>query len=172
MIMGLTGLFYALVVIFSSILYAFFASKPGCGINIFFISFNLLIIIGISIVSILPKIQEENPRSGIFQSAILSLYTTYLVGSAIGSQPNDDSFSCRSLAAAGSTDDGLSKFMLFSSISITLLAIGYSAYRTGSTNLFGGNNDDADEDEDGDEITYNYSWFHFIFVIAAMYSTR
>jgi hypothetical protein len=170
LIIGFSGLFFVLVVVFSALLYAYFAQKPGCGINVFYITVNIILVIVMSVVSVLPKVQEHNPRSGIFQAGLLSLYTTYLVGSAIGSQPNDETFSCRSIASSGQVDDGLSRFIIFSGIAITFIALGRQAISAGSAKLFTTKEDEL-VDEDQGEATYNYSWFHFIFILAGMYST-
>lgn len=78
-------LFVAAIVI-TGFLYAWFA--PSCQQNQFFITFNLTLSLLMSIVAVLPKVQEVNPTSGLAQSAIVSCYATYLVASAISSEPD------------------------------------------------------------------------------------
>ena len=41
----------------------------------------------ISVVAVLPKVQEYQPRSGLLQSSVVSLYTLYLTWSAMSNQP-------------------------------------------------------------------------------------
>jgi len=53
-----------------------------------FISVNLILCILVSIVSILPKIQEAQPRSGLLQSSFITLYTMYLTWSAMANEPD------------------------------------------------------------------------------------
>ena len=57
--------------------------QPGCTRHIAFLTVNLILIIVISILSILPPIQNKNPKSGLLQPALLGMYITYLTWSAI-----------------------------------------------------------------------------------------
>ena len=41
--------------------------SAGCALHKFFISFNLILCVIISIVSVHPKVQEHQPRSGLLQ---------------------------------------------------------------------------------------------------------
>jgi len=56
---------------------------PGCTRHTAFLTVNLILIVVISIMSILPPIQARNPKSGLLQPALLSMYITYLTWSAI-----------------------------------------------------------------------------------------
>eukprot|EP00095_Tigriopus_kingsejongensis_P009974 maker-scaffold17_size721972-snap-gene-5.13 protein:Tk09974 transcript:maker-scaffold17_size721972-snap-gene-5.13-mRNA-1 annotation:"hypothetical protein DAPPUDRAFT_303430" len=58
-----------------------------CKLHEFFISFNLIICVIISVISILPKIQENMPKSGLLQSGAISLYIMYLTWSAMSNSP-------------------------------------------------------------------------------------
>lgn len=78
---------YGLTLAGTIILFNYFASNDGCGMNKFIISLNLIFIIILSIVSILPDVQEHQPRSGLLQSSVVSLYTIYLIWSALSSNP-------------------------------------------------------------------------------------
>nr|KAF6363613.1 serine incorporator 1 [Pipistrellus kuhlii] len=59
----------------------------GCSENKAFISVNMLLCLGASIMSILPKIQESQPRSGLLQSSVITVYTMYLTWSAMTNEP-------------------------------------------------------------------------------------
>lgn len=160
-----TFIFYAAVLAMTIVFYIFYG-EAGCSLNQFFISFNLILAIVMTVVGILPRVQEANPRSGIFQSAILSVYTTYLVGSAISSQPVNK---CSSASSSSSLSNGV----LITGVVLTFLSLGYAAFNAGtnSSSLFGGANGDNEDEPDSEEdgTTYNYSLFHFIFILAAMY---
>ncbi|KAI3629910.1 hypothetical protein MIR68_011345 [Amoeboaphelidium protococcarum] len=160
-----TFLFYAAVLAMTIVFYIFYG-EAGCSLNQFFISFNLILAIVMTVVGILPRVQEANPRSGIFQSAILSVYTTYLVGSAISSQPVNK-------CSSASSSSQLSNGVLITGVVLTFLSLGYAAFNAGtnSSSLFGGANGDNDDEPESEEdgTTYNYSLFHFIFILAAMY---
>lgn len=65
--------------------------KTGeCKLHEFFISFNLIVCVILSVVSVLPKVQEHMPQSGLLQSACISLYIMYLTWSAISNSPRLD----------------------------------------------------------------------------------
>lgn len=61
-----------------------------CKLHEFFISFNLIICVIISVISILPKVQENMPKSGLLQSGAISLYILYLTWSAMSNSPYAD----------------------------------------------------------------------------------
>ncbi|KAJ3163030.1 hypothetical protein HDU86_002199 [Geranomyces michiganensis] len=62
---------------------------PACKLNQFFISFNLILCFIISASSILPAVQEANQKNGLAQAAMIAIYATYLIASAIVSEPTD-----------------------------------------------------------------------------------
>ncbi|CAB1456041.1 unnamed protein product [Pleuronectes platessa] len=53
-----------------------------------FISLNFIFCIIVSIVSILPKVQELQPSSGLLQASLITLYTMYITWSAMTNNPN------------------------------------------------------------------------------------
>ncbi|KAJ2688749.1 Membrane protein tms1 [Coemansia spiralis] len=66
--------------------YVFFAAE-GCGRNQFFITANMLACIGVSAISVHPRVQEANLKSGLAQAGMVSAYATYLVTSALAGSP-------------------------------------------------------------------------------------
>lgn len=81
-----TILFYMLSVAFVSVEYIFYTAGDAdshCSYSKFFISFNLILCVVVSIISVTPQIQEASPRSGLLQSAVITLYTIYLTWSAL-----------------------------------------------------------------------------------------
>ncbi|RMZ94861.1 serine incorporator 1-like, partial [Brachionus plicatilis] len=78
-----TGIFYILAIVVAILGYVYYASNAGCGLHIFFITFNLILCIVATVVSVLPKVQEYNTSSGILQSSFVSLYVMYLTWSAM-----------------------------------------------------------------------------------------
>ncbi|XP_064651953.1 serine incorporator 1-like isoform X2 [Lineus longissimus] len=83
-----TILFYLLSITCVVLFYVFYTQPDGCSLNKFFISFNLILCIIASIVSVLPKIQEVNPHSGLLQSSIITIYVMYLTWSSMTNQPD------------------------------------------------------------------------------------
>ena len=64
-----------------------FVLQPDCALNKFFISFNLILCVIVSVLSILPSVQERQPRSGLLQSSVVTLYVIFLTWSSVSSQP-------------------------------------------------------------------------------------
>jgi hypothetical protein len=78
-----TTTFYILSTVAIILLYVFYASKPSCSLNIFFITINLILCIIVSIVSVLPVVQNYHSTSGLLQSSFVTLYVIFLTWSAI-----------------------------------------------------------------------------------------
>ncbi|XP_068927924.1 serine incorporator 3 [Petaurus breviceps papuanus] len=87
-LLSFTSFFYILSFIGVVLLYVFYTKTDACTENKLFISLNLIFCIVVSIVSILPKIQEYQPRSGLLQSSIITAYTIYLTWSAMSNEPD------------------------------------------------------------------------------------
>ncbi|KAK1171590.1 serine incorporator 1-like [Acipenser oxyrinchus oxyrinchus] len=87
-LLSATTLNYILSLIALVLFYVYYTHSDGCTENKAFISINMLICIGASVLSILPKIQESQPRSGLLQSSIVTLYTMYLTWSAMTNEPD------------------------------------------------------------------------------------
>ncbi|KAJ3180644.1 hypothetical protein HDU87_001757 [Geranomyces variabilis] len=79
---------FAAAIALTGVLFAWFGS-PACKLNQFFISFNLILCFIVSASSILPAVQEANQKNGLAQAAMIAIYATYLVASAIISEPQD-----------------------------------------------------------------------------------
>lgn len=87
-LLSLTSCFYILSIVFVGLLYTYYTRPDGCTENKFFISINLILCVVVSIISIHPKVQEHQPRSGLLQSSIITLYTMYLTWSAMSNEPD------------------------------------------------------------------------------------
>jgi len=83
-----TFLQYALAITAVGLFYAFYTRPDGCANNKFFISLNLILCVFVSVLSVLPRVQQAQPGSGLLQSAAVSLYTMYLTWSAMANQPD------------------------------------------------------------------------------------
>lgn len=87
-LMSATAVQYILSLAGIILLYSYYTQSDDCGLNKFFISFNMILCIAVSVLSILPRVQEAQPRSGLLQSAIVTLYTVYLTWSAVANNPD------------------------------------------------------------------------------------
>jgi hypothetical protein len=83
-----TGIFLVFAIAIAVLGYIFYASNAGCGLHIFFITFNILLCIIATVISLLPAVQEHNPTSGILQSSFIALYVMYLTWSAMSNNSN------------------------------------------------------------------------------------
>jgi Ca2+/Na+ antiporter len=100
-----------------------------CWHNPMFVTLNVILCFIISLISIYPKLQEKNPRNGILQAAVVTAYTTYLVWSALTSQPA--SMGCsRPMFSLNGANDRLSIFL---GVLFSLFALIYSALRVSSS---------------------------------------
>lgn len=135
-LLSATVLNYALAITGIVLLFVFFTKPDDCSLNKFFISFNLILTVIISIVSILPAIQEHQPKSGLLQSSVVTLYIVYLTWSAVSNSP-DENCNPGLLGIVGGQDVAKQSHMSFDKESIIGLIIWmccvlYSSLRTAS----------------------------------------
>jgi len=84
-----TGVMYAGAISAVVLIFVYYTGeyRGQCKLHEFFACFNLLICVALSVVSILPKVQEHMPQSGLLQSAAISLYIIYLTWSSLSNSP-------------------------------------------------------------------------------------
>ncbi|KAM8767361.1 serine incorporator 2 [Acanthopagrus schlegelii] len=68
--------------------YVFYTRPDDCTEHKVFISLNFIFCVVVSIVAIMPKVQEAQPSSGLLQASLISLYTMYVTWSAMTNNPN------------------------------------------------------------------------------------
>nr|CAG4647102.1 EOG090X07ET [Megafenestra aurita]SVE92432.1 EOG090X07ET [Megafenestra aurita] len=194
-----TILQYALCITAVALFYVYYTTSDGCGLHKFFISFNLILCILVSVVAILPKVQEYQPRSGLLQSSVVSLYTLYLTWSAMSNQPDPNckpNFSEILNGQTGGSDSGQKPGFDAESIVGLLIwfcCVLYSSIRTASNGqterLIGSDkmlakNDDGSSggtdvheveaggkvwDNEAEGVAYSWSFFHLMFALATLY---
>ncbi|XP_030002938.1 serine incorporator 2 [Sphaeramia orbicularis] len=79
---------YALAFTAVVLFYIYYTQPADCTEHKVFISLNMIFCIIVSVVAILPKVQEAQPSSGLLQASLISLYTMYLTWSAMSNNPN------------------------------------------------------------------------------------
>jgi hypothetical protein len=202
-LMSVTLLNYVLVITAAVILWIYYGlptiGDSGCGINKFFIIFNVILCVAMSVVSILPKVQEFHPCSGLLQASFVSCYTMYLTWSAMSNtedqnckahwggdvegktgQPTMDTQSIFGLAIFSacvlwssirtSTNSQMNKLTVGSSLLPNDNgAVGPSDVEGGGAS--GGGHDDNKKvwDNEEDGVAYNWSFFHVMFALATLY---
>ena len=119
-LIGSTVATYIASITLTTVLFTFFAGS-GCGLNRFFIGFNLALCVVVTVLCVHPAVQEANPRSGLAQSSMVAAYCTYLIMSAVG---NHEDGNCNPLQGSGTKTTTVVLGAIF-----TFLAIAYSTSR-------------------------------------------
>ncbi|GFO44868.1 serine incorporator [Plakobranchus ocellatus] len=146
-----TILFYIISIVAVVLFYVYYATG-SCALHKFFVSFNLILCVAMSVVAILPKVQEHQPRSGLLQSSIITAYVMYLTWSAMSNNPDS---TCNpglkeiiaptdiknNTEVSGSnvtgTSDGTFDWQSILALVIWLFAVLYSSIRTSSNSQVG-----------------------------------
>jgi hypothetical protein len=91
-LLSFTFLMYGASVACIALFYVYYTGSVAgqCKLHEFFISFNMIICLILSVVSILPKIQENMPKSGLLQSSCITLYIAFLTWSAMSNSPDQE----------------------------------------------------------------------------------
>jgi len=199
---GITIGLYLISITGTILMYIFYTNPKGkseCGINNMAIIVNAVLCAGLSVFSIHPKLQEKNDKAGILPSSVVTFYSTYLIWSAISSEPTE--LVCSTFSYSG----GASQIV---GVILTFIAVVFSAIRVSTSDITGElkeednerkrllkivvpdneinttenaekNEEDIEKKEEGDEATeekkeeveYSYSYFHYIFFLASLYMT-
>eukprot|EP00735_Rhodelphis_limneticus_P007057 TRINITY_DN19552_c0_g1::TRINITY_DN19552_c0_g1_i1::g.24586::m.24586 TRINITY_DN19552_c0_g1::TRINITY_DN19552_c0_g1_i1::g.24586 ORF type:complete len:460 (-),score=86.12,sp/Q9QZI8/SERC1_MOUSE/37.31/1e-84,Serinc/PF03348.10/2e-117 TRINITY_DN19552_c0_g1_i1:200-1579(-) len=155
-------------------------SASAITLNTTFISLNVVLSGIVSIVSVLPIVQEYNPQSGLLQSAVVSVYTSYLTWSAIQNEPCTQSHE-------GGVEEQVSTLI---GVGFMLVAAVYSSFHAAGSvgsSIVGksdeeegvalvsqtGGDSSADDDQDApldtSDVEYSYTAFHLVFALASLY---
>lgn len=89
-LMTATFIQYVVSLVGIILLFSYYTQTDDCALNKFFISFNIILCVIVSVLSITPRVQEAQPRSGLLQSAIVTLYMIYLTWSAVANNPDSN----------------------------------------------------------------------------------
>ncbi|XP_037130359.1 serine incorporator 2 [Syngnathus acus] len=196
-LLSFTFLFYALAFTAIVLFYHYYTRSDDCTEHKVIISLNLIFCVIVSIVSILPNVQEAQPYSGLLQASLISLYTMYVTWSALTNNPNRKcNPSLLSLVSNVSTTspssepppgqlqwwDAQSVVGLLIFFLCTIYASIRSSTNTQVNKLLqteeGGGEAGENVGQDGvrravdneeDGVTYNYSAFHFHLALASLY---
>ncbi|XP_062322570.1 serine incorporator 1 [Osmerus eperlanus] len=198
-LLSFTILHYALAFTAVVLFYVYYTQPDGCTEHKVFISLNLIFSIIVSVVSVLPRVQEAQPQSGLLQASLISLYTMYVTWSAMTNNPdrkcNPSLLSLVSNTTTITLDpsapaetvrwwDGQGIVGLIIFLFCTL----YASIRSSSnsqvnklmhTEVGGGSGGSGGEvgedglrravDDEEEAVTYNYSFFHFSLCLASLY---
>ncbi|XP_006895005.1 PREDICTED: serine incorporator 2 [Elephantulus edwardii] len=83
-----TFFFYSLSIAALTLLYIYYTHPGACHESKVFLSLNLTFCFCVSIIAVLPKIQEAQPNSGLLQASVVTLYTMFVTWSALSNIPD------------------------------------------------------------------------------------
>ncbi|CAI5452819.1 unnamed protein product [Caenorhabditis angaria] len=170
-----------------------YAVGEGCGyLPKFFLIFNVLLCIGLSVLSVMPFVQERMPKSGLLQAVVISGYVIYLTWSALVNNPNEHCNGTynQTTPVTESSEQNKDDFgspipsHAFVSLAIWLVCLVYASIRNSSNTSLGKITGEGNEeniqlndmekgakswDNEEDSVAYSYSFFHFMFCLASLY---
>jgi hypothetical protein len=133
LLIGSTLSMYGASVAMTVVMYIYFAAS-GCSMNISAITANMILFFIISIISVQPAIQEANPKAGLAQAAMVTVYCTYLTLSAVAMEPDDKH--CNPLIRAR----GARTTTVVLGAIVTMLTIAYTTTRAATQGFAMGTN--------------------------------
>ncbi|CAB1350930.1 unnamed protein product, partial [Coregonus sp. 'balchen'] len=155
-----------------------------------FISLNFIFCIIISIIAILPKVQEAQPSSGLLQASLISLYTMYVTWSAMTNNPNRKCNPSLLSLVNNTSALHLPQGKMSSGLVIFFFCTLYASIRSSNNTQvnrlmqteegqgLAADDHEAATGDDGvrravdneeDAVTYSYSFFHFSLFLASLY---
>uniref|UniRef100_A0A8C3S0N7 Serine incorporator 2 n=1 Tax=Chelydra serpentina TaxID=8475 RepID=A0A8C3S0N7_CHESE len=189
-----TFIFYAVSLAAVVLLYVYYTRPDGCTENKVLISLNLIFCIIASVVSILPKIQDAQPHSGLLQASIITLYTLFITWLALANVPDKDcnpTLLVRNSTAALGADGQVTQWWDAPSIVglvVFLLCTLFISIRSSdhsqvnkmmlteeSPAMLSGGDPGVEDgarrayDNEQDGVAYNYTFFHICLFLASLY---
>uniref|UniRef100_G3SX22 Serine incorporator 2 n=1 Tax=Loxodonta africana TaxID=9785 RepID=G3SX22_LOXAF len=83
-----TLLFYSLSIAAVALLFLYYTQPGACHEGKVFISLNLILCVCVSVIAVLPKVQEAQPNSGLLQASVITLYTMFVTWLALSNVPD------------------------------------------------------------------------------------
>ncbi|XP_004372078.1 serine incorporator 2 isoform X1 [Trichechus manatus latirostris] len=83
-----TLLFYTLSIAAVTLLFIYYTQPGACHEGKVFISLNLCFCVCVSIIAVLPKVQDAQPNSGLLQASVITLYTMFVTWLALSNVPD------------------------------------------------------------------------------------
>lgn len=147
---------YVICIVGIIMMYIWYVPDSSCLLNIFFISWTLVLVQIMTSVSRHPKV-----NAGFLTPGLMGLYVVFLCWCAIRSEPVEAK--CNGKAAASNGKDWLTII----SFVVALLAIVIATFSTGiDSQCFQLRKKDTPTEDD---VPYGYGFFHFVFATGAMY---
>ncbi|KAI9192285.1 hypothetical protein LWI28_020518 [Acer negundo] len=147
---------YVISILGIIMMYIWYTPEPSCLLNIFFITWTLVLLQLMTSISLHPKV-----NAGFLTPGIMGLYVVFICWCAIRSEPAGES--CNRKAESSHRTDWLTII----SFIVALLAMVIATFSTGiDSKCFQFKKDDSPAEDD---VPYGYGFFHFVFATGAMY---
>ncbi|KAL0456848.1 UNVERIFIED_CONTAM: Serine incorporator 2 [Sesamum latifolium] len=153
----MSTVFYIASVCGIAVMYALYASKTSCSLNIFFISWTGVLLTVMMVISLHSRVNR-----GLLSSGIMASYIVFLCWTAIRSEPGSEKCSPQK------QESGHGGWSTIVGFVIALCAIVIATFSTGidsQTFQFRKNGAQLLEDD----VPYSYGFFHLVFSLGAMY---
>ncbi|GMP59961.1 hypothetical protein CsSME_00023027 [Camellia sinensis var. sinensis] len=139
-------------------MYIWYAPDSSCLLNIFFITWTLVLLQLMTSVSLHPKV-----NAGFLTPGLMGLYVVFLCWSAIRSEPPEEK--CIKKVGAAAKGDWLTIISLV----VGVLAIVIATFSTGIDSQCFQVQFKKKERESEEDVPYGFGFFHFVFATGAMY---
>ncbi|KAL1823867.1 hypothetical protein ACET3Z_010645 [Daucus carota] len=147
---------YVVCILGVILMFIWYAPQPSCLLNIFFITWTLVLLQLMTSVSLHPKV-----NAGFLTPGFMGLYLVFLCWSAVRSEPPETK--CIKKSEAATNGDWLSIITFV----VAVVAMVIATFSTGiDSKCF---QFKKEETEDEDEVPYGYGFFHLVFATGAMY---
>eukprot|EP00123_Amoebidium_parasiticum_P008778 comp19019_c0_seq1/m.21401 comp19019_c0_seq1/g.21401 ORF comp19019_c0_seq1/g.21401 comp19019_c0_seq1/m.21401 type:complete len:446 (-) comp19019_c0_seq1:595-1932(-) len=167
------------------IMYVYYIGHGECSLNVFFVTFNLILCVLVGLLAVSSPVQETNERSGLLQASCVILYATYLVFSAVSNGKEEH---CLPDGEHVGDNTPAQKFSAIFGALLTLVSIAYASVtsstdssarslglkaddepllETGGTGASAGGSSEDDDESEG--VHYSWSFFHLTFALASLY---
>ncbi|KAF3441937.1 hypothetical protein FNV43_RR15853 [Rhamnella rubrinervis] len=147
---------YVVCIVGIILMYIWYAPEASCLLNIFFITWTLVLLQLMTSVSLHPKV-----NAGILTPGLMGLYVLFICWCAIRSEPAGEN--CNRKAEASEKTDWLTII----SFVVAVLAMVIATFSTGIDSQCFQFRKGKIESED--DVPYGYGFFHFVFATGAMY---
>ncbi|KAL2553743.1 Serinc-domain containing serine and sphingolipid biosynthesis protein [Forsythia ovata] len=155
-VMLLASTAYVVCILGMILMYIWYTPQPSCLLNIFFITWTLVLLQLMTSVSLHPKV-----NAGFVTPGFMGLYLVFLCWSAIRSEPPEEK--CVHRAETAAKQDWLTII----SFVVAVIAMVIATFSTGiDSQCFQFRKKEIQEDDD---VPYGYGFFHFVFATGAMY---
>ncbi|XP_020210629.1 probable serine incorporator isoform X2 [Cajanus cajan] len=152
----MSTLFYVASICGIVYLYESYASRISCSLNLFFITWTVILLAAMMVISLNSKVNR-----GLLSSGIMASYIVFLCWCAIRSEPA--TIRCETK----NHEKGNSGWIIILGFLIAIFAIVMAAFSTGiDSKCFQFSNNKVEHEDD---IPYSYGFFHMVFSLGAMY---